>query len=77
MGGNKQIEIQVYFQLSLKDRIHNLFQPKEKRMVRNRTFKVDGYDDFELGSDGSLRVEFGNVAYIYPAHRIGRIKVSQ
>lgn len=66
--------IEVIFKRSLFDMVRNLFVPKSKRFPRVATFS--GFDDFEIESDGFLSVHFGKSCYLYPAHKIARIKTT-
>lgn len=66
--------IEVIFKLSLFDMVRNLFVPKAKQTPRVATFT--SFDDFEIESDGFLSVRFGKSCYLYPAHKIARIKTT-
>lgn len=68
-------KIEVIFKRSVADVVRNLFRSKSKRYPRVAVFEVENHDDFDI-TDGGLRVDFGDTAYIYPMHKIARIKVS-
>ena len=70
------VNIEVIFKRSLADVLRNLFVPKAKRFPRVATFRDVHVDDYHITEESSLRVDFGDVSYIYPSHYIGRIKVS-
>lgn len=65
--------VEVIFKRSLADVVRNLFVPKAKRFPRVATFT--GFSGFYLYDDQSIHLEFGNVSYNYPSHKIGRIKI--
>lgn len=67
--------IEVIFKRSFADVVRNLFVPKAKRFPRVATFT--GFSHHWVEPDKSLHVEFTNVAYCYPAHKIARIKLSR
>lgn len=66
--------IEVIFKRSLFEMVRNLFVPKAKRFPRVATFS--GFDGFEIESEGFLSVRFGKSCYLYPAHKIARIKTT-
>lgn len=65
--------IEVIFKRSWSDVIRNVFVSKAKRFPRVATFT--GFSYYCVHSDKSLTVEFNNVTYCYPSHKIGRIKI--
>lgn len=65
--------IEVIFKRSWVQVIRNLFVPKAKRYPRVATFK--GFTDYNV-SEHQLYVRWGGARYIYPMHKIERIKFS-
>lgn len=72
---NDTVTIEVIFKRSFADLVRNLFVPKAKRFPRVATF--NGLSNYFVGQDKSLLVEFSNVAYCYPSHKIARIKLTR
>lgn len=64
-------KIEVIFKRSVVDVVSNLFRRKAKRYPRVAKFDAKS---FVVGA-GGLCVNFGGVSYIYPMHKIARIKV--
>ena len=68
-------KIEVIFKRSVADVVRNLFRSKAKRFPRVAVFEVENRNNFVI-TDGGLRVEFGDTAYVSPMHKIERIKAS-
>lgn len=75
MSNNKRlaqaIKIEVIFKHTLFDKVRNLFVSKRKQFPRVALF--EGYDTYSTAT-GDLSVRWGRNRYVYPMHKIERMK---